>query len=471
MDKEEAPLKRSVKTLLLLCALLVCIGGYWLLQQQSAVETVSETTGEFDLNAKTLDDLTGLQWVRDDVTYDFVKADGVWAKADEATYPVDQDALDALAEDLIDLTATRKLEDVTSPADYGLEEPAFTVTAAWSDGTSTDYIMGDETPFSDGYYLQLSDQDGVVYTIASSLDSAFADTLTDLAEKETLPEVETVTRMALGDSLDVTWSETSRNINPEQHWYDTATGEPLTDADVEDLIASAQSIGWETLVAASVGEEDLSTYGLGDAEATQLVLYNGEEAAMTLLLGAEDESGDLYARLPGSGMVYTVASEDVSDLMDASLDTLWSKTLLNVPYDQLQEAVLTADGVSRVFHPQGETVLATESDLEDAEDADSADTGEADAAEADADEEEETVDPFEELWNSVIALTATDRLTTGTPGSTVLTVQATDLNGITATLVISEYNVDSYVATMEGRSLLVSADTVDKLVRTIKQGV
>ena len=192
-------MKRSVKTLLLLCVLLICVGGYWLLQQQSSVDTVSETTGEFDLNAKVVDDLTGMSWVKDDVTYDFVKTDGVWAKADEATFPVDQDALNALAEDLLDLTATRKLEDVTSPADYGLAEPAFTVTATWSDGTSTDYAMGDETPFSDGYYLQLSDQSDVIYTIATSLSSTFADTLTDLAQKETLPEVDTVTRLALGD--------------------------------------------------------------------------------------------------------------------------------------------------------------------------------------------------------------------------------------------------------------------------------
>ena len=44
------------------------------------------------------------------------------------------------------------------------------------------------------------------------------------------------------------------------------------------------------------------------------------------------------------------------------------------------------------------------------------------------------------------------------------------VNGLTVTLVFSEYDVDSYVATMDGRSLLVSADEVDKLVRTVKQG-
>ena len=52
----------------------------------------------------------------------------------------------------------------------------------------------------------------------------------------------------------------------------------------------------------------------------------------------------------------------------------------------------------------------------------------------------------------------------------MLSVQVTDVNGLTVTLVFSEYDVDSYVATMDGRSLLVSADEVDKLVRTVKQG-
>ena len=453
-------MKRSVKTLLLLCMLLVCIGGYWLLQQQSSVETVSETTGEFDLNAKVVDDLTGLTWVNDEVTYDFVKSDGTWAKADDATFPVDQDALNALAEDLLALTATRKLEDVTSPADYGLAEPAFTVTATWSDGTSTDYIMGDETPFSDGYYLQLSDQSSVIYTVATSLSSAFADTLTDLALKETLPEVETVTRMVLGDSLDVTWSETSRGINPDQHWYDTASGEPLTDADVESLVASAQSIDWDTLVATSATQEELDAYGLTDKAAKQLVLYNDTEAVLTLLLGAEDENGDVYARLPGSSMIYTVASTDLSDLTSASLDTLWSKTLLALPYDQLQEAVFTTGTTTRVLQPQQAADVAAESDAEE----------EAVATATDVETDEDTVDPDEELWNSVIALEATDRMTSGTAGEMVLSVQVTDLNGLTVTLVINEYDVDSYAATLDGRTLLVPADEVDKLVRTVKQG-
>ena len=325
--------------------------------------------------------------------------------------------------------------------------------------------MGDETPFSDGYYLQLSDQSNVIYTIATSLSSTFADTLTDLAQKETLPEVDTVTRLALGDSLDVSWSEISRGINPDQHWYDTATGEPLTDADVEDLITTAKDISWDTLVATSATEEDLSTYGLTDAEAKQLVLYNDTEAALTLLLGNEDENGDIYARLPDSTMVYTVAAEDVSSLMNASLDTLWSKTLLSLPYDQLQEAVFTTSTTSRVLHLQTDEDTAVDG-------AASSDTEAlATATDAATDEEtEEPVDPDEELWNSLTALQATDRLTSGTLGNTVLSVQVTDVNGLTVTLVFSEYDVDSYVATMDGRSLLVSADEVDKLVRTVKQG-
>ena len=284
-------------------------------------------------------------------------------------------------------------------------------------------------------------------------------------KKETLPEVDTVTRLALGDSLDVTWSETSRGINPDQHWYDTATGEPLTDADVEDLITTAKGISWDTPgghFRHGGRPEHLWTDGCrGQAAGFNRYTYS----ALTLLLGNEDENGDIYARLPDSSMVYTVASEDVSSLMSASLDTLWSKTLLSLPYDQLQEAVFTTSTTSRVLHPQaGEDATA--------DDAASSDTEAlATATDAATDEEtEETVDPDEELWNSLTALQATDRLTSGTLGNTVLSVQVTDVNGLTVTLVFSEYDVDSYVATMDGRSLLVSADEVDKLVRTVKQG-
>ena len=164
-------MKRGKKMILLLAVLAVAVSGYFAVQGIGKKQTVEETAGTFDLNAKTADDLIGLSWTVGENTLMFKLEDGVWQTMDETVWPVDQEALQNLADRLIGLQATRKLEKVENPADYGLETPAAAVTAVWKNGSSTTYTMGDATPFEDGYYLSLSEQDGTVYTISSSLAS------------------------------------------------------------------------------------------------------------------------------------------------------------------------------------------------------------------------------------------------------------------------------------------------------------
>lgn len=177
-------MKHGKKTLLLLCALAVLLGGYAGVQQRQRAETVSETAGPFDLTAKTIDDLSGLSWTKDGAAYSFTFANDAWTTTDQPARQVQQSSVQALAEKLAGLQATRRLTNVKSLADYGLETPCFSVTAKWKDGTGTTYSMGDATPFGDGYYLCLSGQDGTIYTVASSLADAFDQTLKGTAAME-----------------------------------------------------------------------------------------------------------------------------------------------------------------------------------------------------------------------------------------------------------------------------------------------
>lgn len=105
-----------------------------------------------------------------------MKENDAWVNANNDAFPVNQAAVQALADNLTGLTATRKLEDISDLSAYGLGEPAFTVTAAWTDGTSTTFAMGDSTPFADGYYLTTG-QDGNGATVifsAHDVDSYIA---------------------------------------------------------------------------------------------------------------------------------------------------------------------------------------------------------------------------------------------------------------------------------------------------------
>lgn len=435
-------MKRSIKLLALVVVLALCVGGYYGVQHFNQTQQVSEEAGTFDLTAKLADDLTGLSWTAGDTAFDLVYDGGVWQRADDPAFPLDQDKTQTMADDLLALTATRKIEDVTNPADYGLAEPAFTVTARWKDGTETTYAMGDETPFGDGYYLQLSGQDAVIYTIADDLSDTFDTTMNALAVLETIPDVEDVTRLTVGDSLDLNLAETSLTINPDQLWY-AAEGYPVDGA--EDLVETAQDIAWDELVTASASEEELTAWQLDEASATAVTLYEGEDAAVSILLGTTDEDGNYYARLPESTMVYTVAATDVSDLLTTTAEDMRSATILSLPYDQVQTATLTAGGAAYTLEP---ATVATDTDLE----------GE-DAAE----------EPGENLWALVLGLTAAGESEAVVPGDAVLTIEVSSVSGMAATLTITEYDADSYQLTMDGRAVLVSADSVDKLVRQVKQ--
>ena len=162
-------MRRTGKLVLLFCTVAVLAGGTFAVLGRERKKTVTESAGAFDLAAGTLEDLAGVSWTDDEQTWKYTRRDGVW-EADSGNGPA-AEAEDAreLAEQLVNLQANRKIENISSLADYGLDDPVITVTAEWRNGGRTAYRMGEQTPFEDGYYLAVSTQQDTVYTIASPL--------------------------------------------------------------------------------------------------------------------------------------------------------------------------------------------------------------------------------------------------------------------------------------------------------------
>ncbi len=451
-------MNRGKKMLALLIVLVVMLGGYYAVQQMNQTTSVSETSGTFDLTAKTSDDLTQISWTKDDTTFTFkLNEDGEWETTDSPAWPVDQSTVQGLADKLLALQGTRKLEDVTNLSDYGLDEPVISVTATWSDASTTTYTMGDATPFADGYYLKLSTQDDVIYTISSSLSGTFNKTQKDLVAMEEIPEVTDATAITVGSIFSAVEKEESTTVDPDQKWYDAATGEPLTASNVEALVSAAKGIEWDELVTATASDDDLATYKLDDENAVAVTLTGADDTSMQILLGTTNDSGDYYARLPGSSMVYTVEASNVSSLLSANADSMWIAFVVPMPWDALQTATLeTSKGTYTVV--KAEETEETEATATDTEE--TADTTEEASDEENADET---------LWSKITALKATELLEETKDGDMVLTITATGTNGLSTTVVISEYDADSYQAVIDGtKAVLVSADTIDTLVRTIR---
>lgn len=451
-------MKRGKRALILAGVLAALVLVYAGVQKSvSQPENVTEESGTYALTAHTAEELTGLQWTNGDgdeqETLHFVKTgeEEQWQVDGDETFPVEQDSVEGLAETLTALKADRKLENVEKPEDYGLLEPAFTLTAGWSDGTETVYSMGDETPFGDGYYLSLSGEDGTVYTVADALSGDFSGNLLSFAQSEELPAVENVTRLVVGDTLDVEGTaEKTEGEEASLRWIWKATGEKLDGSEVEALIDEAKNLSWTELKAVNADDEALSGYGLTDEQATAITLYDGETIVWKLLAGAEADEGGRYVRLPDSAMVYTA---DVAFLLEADVGSLYDAALTE----------LTAEEVSTISVKAGDQLWEYAADIVET-------AAENSDANGDTDTETAAETPrWEQLFEKFSAMKATGRVAE-TPGTTpVLEAQIVTRTGGKETFAFFLYDESSYLMPInETTGYLFSADKADQLLRILR---
>lgn len=447
-------MKRSMKMAVLLVVLAAFAGGYAAVTYwPSSSTTVTEEEGQFALYAGDADSLAALEWTDGETSWRFERQGGEWQKADEPDFPVNQTVLGTLADKAASLTAMRALSDMSSPADYGLAEPVFTLTLTDADGRETTLALGDTTPFEDGCYVGVSGTE-TIYTVKEDFSGSFDLTVSELAQMEAIPQVERYARVTVSGAVNAAYDAQTDS------WADAATGEPLDAEAVESLATDIKALSWSALVTANATDEELASWQLDDLSATSAALYDEEEnLVLCFMLGGTNEDGGVYARLPDSRMVYTFMAEDVGDILAAGEDTLWQKRPVTLAYDALSQAVFTFDGGSvTVVPPQRGEAAEVEEAEEGAEDADVA--GEAEEAE----------DLGESLWTALTALTGTARIEAQPAGEAMLSVAITDVGGAQRQVDFYAYDVDSYLVTItDSHAMLVAADSVDRLIRMLRQ--
>lgn len=488
-------MKRSVKLVLMLAVLAIASASLLLTrnaQQQSAI--VSEEEGRFALTEYAAEDVAGLSWTNDEESYHFIKEDDKWSNADNTSFPTNQESIQSLANSIVDLEGTRRMEDVQSPEDYGLGKDAFSLRVEWTDGSETTYVMGNSTPFDDGYYLQLDDDTATIYTIESDLSWSFDVSLASLAELEAIPQPESVTRVVIGADLDATRQESSVTLNPNQHWYDTESGEALQDDLIDALSGNIQEIAWSSLVEVDATGEQLASWNLDGTSATALTLYDGDDAALSMMIGATDDNGDYYAKLADSNMVYNVAADSVEALLEIEPDSLRVTDLVPLDQSDMKEAVFrTSDNTWTVVREEAEVEAEEDSTTTEStgdEDSDSSGEGEAEdvpdeAIEteegSDSDEPETQVlvtvndqvvesDVLDSLWLLVRNITITSHAESEHGNDPLLTLTVINEADIREIFEFYAYDVNSYtVSCSDGRTLQVSADNIDRIIRSLNQ--
>ena len=212
-------MSRGGRLLALLAVLAVLCGGYFVVTNMTQKEAVIETGGSFEVAGLTPDEITSMAWQNGDETIRLVRADGVWSLDGEANFPLKQDVADELASDIAALEATHTVTGGADAADYGLDEPSFTVTVENDSGDTLVYRMGAKNDVTGEYYLRFSENDAI-YTIATSLAATFDYNRASLLDAPVIPSLDGATRLVIaGTDADV-----------DQAYYADSTGMTYTDA-------------------------------------------------------------------------------------------------------------------------------------------------------------------------------------------------------------------------------------------------
>ena len=372
-------MKRGGKLLLLVCVLAVLVGGYFVVVKIVAnTDTSAATAGAAEtvsIAKPAKDDVVELSYTYQGEAITLKRADSSsdWVYADNEAFPLDQTYPGQMLAVIDALSPTRSFTG-DNMSDYGLDEPAITVTATTTDGTAYTYALGSMNDVTEEYYLTAG-SDGTVYTVDSSLNSAFSYTLLGLVLQEDVPQVKDV------QSIDVTSNAGTVSIvyDPDAQltysdnvvWYSKENGEtlPLGSQEVQTLINNLNALTWRSCVSYNADESMLATYGLDNPAATISIRYMAD---VTTATGTTDENGNAvstttseertytlelgsyvgdycYARIEGSGMVYTIDATTADEVMLAGYQTLRSDLICAMDFDTVSSMDVTIDGITHTL--------------------------------------------------------------------------------------------------------------------------
>lgn len=296
--------KRTIIALGATC--LVLLGGYFGILRWNESQEVKATNTE-EAEKIYITDYNGLTELAFNVgsgDMHFVKTEEEWQVADYSKFPLQQEYVERMEQDLIHLQAERELKEADSLADYGLEEPVYTITMKSSEGEEHSLYIGNTT--GESYYAALDDK-AVVYTISSVLLSELQYSLEELAQLDTVPAI------GSGNLVKVIIENNK----------ETTTYESENEEDTESVATVAGGLGamsLDTAVDYGVSEDEkLLNYGLTEEKRiTVTAEYTSDEdtETFTAYIGEEDGSGNRYVMVKGSETVYQVSNEVCANILD-----------------------------------------------------------------------------------------------------------------------------------------------------------
>ena len=149
--------KKQTMTIVILCVLLVAAGiGYYgagVHQKKKAAKEAAQEDKEITLYSLKADDLVSVHVVSDKADMTYTKENGVWKDAKDNQYPIDQEKINDILDDVAEVKASKLV--VTDPEDisqYQLDKPSYQIELKDRAGTTKTLTIGMESVAAEGYY-------------------------------------------------------------------------------------------------------------------------------------------------------------------------------------------------------------------------------------------------------------------------------------------------------------------------------
>ena len=296
---------KKYKSLIILLAVLVVLVVAYVVTGQLKKKSAEKENEQKQIAVLDMSDITSIQYTNGTDTMSFIKEDGTWYSESDKEFPLQQSSLKTMAETFGTLSANRELTDGDTLADYGLEEPQYTITLKDADGEQQNIYIGNAA--GEDYYMTVGDKEKI-YTVDYSVVNAMNFDLDSMLQKDTFPSIGadnikkvTITKVGETTEYDPDNSDQSDDI--------TAIGGGLGAAYFVDCVDY------------SVQADELAQYGLDEAQRTTVtVVYtdsDDKEQTFTLYVGGRDESDAYnYVQMDGSKMVNTMTKETVNNILN-----------------------------------------------------------------------------------------------------------------------------------------------------------
>lgn len=376
-------MKKNIRYLLIMLAVLVVLGGgaaaLLLTQQPETAEesSTSSTTTETVIDRED-DEIASIQVKNPSSTFLILplNQDTTTAAEDEDSsssdsvqftidgyqgFDLDTAEVTGAATTVVAIYASKDLGEQEDLAQFGLSgENATQVTVNYTDGSTDEFVVGNEAGESSGRYLL---KDGVVY-ISSSFSGALLGTPLDFIQTEVYSVADRVeeTVDSEGSSSETTLSDVLYHMEltgthldqPIVIDYDQSKvstyliTEPVVaesgSNQFSEIVTALKSLTADSVAATGRTQEILEQYGLADPYAKITFNMNGEDH--TLAVSEKNSDGNRYLIADDKDVIYVVSADTVTswadaELMDLRMSYVWLPNIKDV-----STMTLTVDGTT-----------------------------------------------------------------------------------------------------------------------------